>query len=90
MMENRINEFLCNFARFTGRINFKVDNWNNSAVIDDEMIPERLGLKQLSMFFWLYLVQIIGAIVVFIVEILTHRLSIINVPVPISNLKYFT
>lgn len=73
MIENGVDGFLWNFARFTGRINFRVDNENNSAIGVDENIPKMLELEQLSMFFVLYGVQIFIAIVVFIIERITHR-----------------
>lgn len=78
MVENGIDEFFWTFARFTGLINFRVEN--NRAIDDDEMMPKMLGLEQLSMFFILYIVQMIIAIVVFITELYTHRLSVINDP----------
>lgn len=64
MMENGINKFYLSYAKHLEEIRSK------QTKIGHEFRPLRLG--QLTLFLWIYVVQITFSIIVFIIELIVH------------------
>lgn len=72
MMENGLERFYWTNARFRGRINFRIEKGENRT---EPPVFEVLNLEQLSFFFVLYAIQMAIAIIIFILELIVHRLT---------------
>lgn len=72
MMENGIERFFWSLAKHKARISFAVDVELDN---ESERANKILGLNQFFFFFLLYAIQMGTAIMVFIIELIVHRLK---------------